>query len=208
MTATTTEKETPRKVNFAFQGDKMVIPENMDLDEAKAAIEAQITEESVKVSINETIEAFPLDGAVAMWKVLQRRYGWTHLKPTVGMFGSLHPPVMVGVEIGFGERIQVPWGNISVPKIEGLLTTSCKWIDGMPYFLLSGTVQRKSERTVAAIAQEIRDEVKKNSIYRAKAVKINFRDQYGDRKEFDFNLCPKFIDMASVGETTPIFTWF
>ena len=199
------ESDTPRKVAFVYHGDKIVLPENMTLDEGRDALEAQIQEESVTVTINEAIDAFPLDGAVALARVLQRRYGWTHLKPTPGFFGP-RPPMMVGVEIGFGEHIQVPWGNMAVPKIEGTLTTSCNWIDGMPFFVLSGSVKRKSERIVAAIAKEVREEVKKNSIYRRKAVKINFRDGDGNRKEFDFNLCPRFIDMGTIGDTDPIFS--
>lgn len=198
------EEKEPRKVDVEYGGNKIILPTDMDLDEAYEAIGRQRDEESVYVAISEQIDAFPFDGAVAMMRVLQRRYGWTHLKPTPGFWGS-SPPTMVGVEINHGERVQVPWGRMAVPKIEGTLSTSYAFKDGMPRFVLAGEVMRKNERTVQAIAQEIRDEVKKNSIYRAKAVKINFRDQNQERREFDTSLCPKFIDMVSVGDTTPIF---
>jgi transitional endoplasmic reticulum ATPase len=198
------EKEIPRRPSFEYKGDKLIIPENMSLDEVRDAVDAQIEEDSVQVTINEPVNAFPLDGAVALWTVLQRKFGWTHLKPTETMWGS-YPPTMLGVEIDFERRIQVPWGHIEVPNIEGRFSTGCAWVDGIAKFTISGTVPRKSERLIAAIAEEVRQEVKTNSIYRGKAVKINFRDSDGDRKEFDFNLCPKFMDMSGA-DNPPIFS--
>jgi transitional endoplasmic reticulum ATPase len=200
------ETEVVRKVDFESKGDRIIYPEDMDLDQVKQAVERQIEEESVVVSINEPIAAFPLDGAVAMMRVLKRRYGWTHLEPTnMGFFGT-RPPTMIGVEIGGGQRVQVPWGNMSVPKIDGTLTTGFQFKDGMPFFLLSGNVKRKHEKTVSAIANEIREEIKTNSIYRGKTTKINFRDKDGDRVDFNVNLCPKFLDIDTMGDTEPIFS--
>lgn len=199
------EEEKPRKVEFSYEGDRMIIPEGMDLDEAKMAIERQIEEESVNVTINEPIRAFPFDGAVALMRVLKRRYGWTHLIPTEGFFGP-RPPAMVGVEIAFDERVQVPWGNMCVPKINGNLTTGVTFDNGIPMFQLSGTVQRKHERIVHDIANEIRKEVKENSIYRGQTVKINFRDGDGERREFDWSLSPKFFDASTYGDCEPIFS--
>lgn len=199
------DKDKPRKVDFAYQGDRMIIPEGMDLDEAKLAIERQLEEENVDVQISETIKAFPLDGAVALMKVLKKRYGWTHLIPTQGFFGP-RPPSMVGVDITHNETIQVPWGNMGVPKIDGTITTSYAFDNGMPQFRLSGTVKRKHERVVAAIAAEIREFIRTESIYRGKAIKINFRDGDGDRRDFDINLTPKFINLETLGDTEPIFS--
>jgi ATP-dependent 26S proteasome regulatory subunit len=200
-----TEAKEPRKVDFVYGGDKFNIPDGMDLDEAAEAINRQREEEGVDVAINEPIDAFPLDGAVALMRVLQRRYGWTHLEPTPGFFGP-RPPVMVGVEIGGGKRVQVPWGNMRVPKIDGNISTGYRFNEGMPCFLISGNVKRKHERTVSAIAEEVREEIKRASIYKAKAVKINFRDNDGDRKDFDYNLCPKFMNVEEMGDTEPIFS--
>lgn len=210
MSLTTTangkpEEKDVRKVDFDYSGDKIVIPENMDLDEAYEAIGRQRDEENVTVSISEMINAFPMDGAVALMRVLKRRYGWTNLVPTQGFFGP-RPPQMVGVDIGFGEKIQVPWGNMTVPKIEGTLSTGYTFKDGMPCFLISGNVKRKHERIVQQIANEVREEVRNASIYRGKAIKINFRDGDGERREFDASLCPRFIDMKTIGDTQPIFS--
>jgi hypothetical protein len=74
------EQEDIPPVNFAYEGNKFVIPENMSLEEAQEALRRHAEEESVTVNISETIKAFPLDGALALMTVLKRRYGWTHLQ--------------------------------------------------------------------------------------------------------------------------------
>lgn len=199
------EDNVPKKVDFVYEGDKMVIPEDMSLDDARDAIIRQIDEEAVTVQISEIIKTFPLDGAYALMRVLKRRYGWTNLKPTPGFWGPT-PPTMVGVEVNFNEHVQVPWGSFTVPKVDGTLTTTVHFEDGMPLLRISGTVRRRHERIIASIAEEIRLEVKEHSIYRFKAVKINFRDQDGNRKEFDANLAPRFLDLSSLGDTSPIFS--
>lgn len=205
MATNTEEPKVAKKVDFAYEGDKIIIPADMTLDDAADAIRRQSEEENVMVNISEKFAAFPFDGAVAMMKVLKRRYGWTHLVPTQGFFGP-RPPQMIGVEVSHNERVQVPWGQMVVPKIDGTLQTSYHFENGMPYFLLSGTVKRKHERSVASLANEIREQIANDSIYRTKAIKINFRDQDGERKEFDFNLAPRFIDLESLGDCTPIFS--
>lgn len=198
------EKDIP-KVDFEYAGSKIVIPEGMDLDDAIGAMERQRDEENVTVSISEQIDAFPMDGAVAMMHVLKKRYGWTNLVPTKGFFGD-YPPVMVGVEVGPNERIQVPWGNCKVPKIDGQITTGFAFKDGMPVFRVSGNVKRKDERTLSALAREMREHIKAHSIYRGKAIKINFRNSDDERREFDTSLCPKFIDLEATAKEEPIFS--
>ena len=199
------EKKAPRKCQFQYEGETFVIPKGMDLDEAIEALKLQSEEENVTVTISEKIKAFPLDGAVALMRVLKRRYGWTHLTPTPSMWGP-KPPLMIGVEVGVNETLQVPWGNMQIPNIDGTITTSYDFDNEMPVFVLSGKVKRKHEARLAEIANEIREEVRSNSIYRSKSVKINFRDSEGDRKTFDPSLCPRFLDLKSMGDTTPIFS--
>ncbi len=194
-----------RKVEFEYTGTKIILPADMTLDEAEEAIHRQAEEENVKVTFSEKINAFPLDGAVALMRVLKKRYGWTHLVPTPGFWGPT-PPAMIGVETAVGERVQVPWGDMMVPKVDGVIKTSVGFDNGQPYFQLSGTVKRKHERIIAAIANDIREEVKSGSIYRFKAIKINFRDSAGERVEYDNSLAPRFIDLATVGDCKPIFS--
>lgn len=178
------------------RGDKIIIPENMELKDAQRYLREKEEEEETYVAVSETVNAFPLDGAVAFQKVLQRRYGWTSLKDTPGMFSS-NPPRMIGVPIDHNKTIQVPWGRCEMPNIDGYLETGYSFNEqGLPIFNLRGQVRRKHEKTIADIAVETRKEVANFSIYKAKAFRINFRDSDNERIE-DFNpsFSPVFMDM-------------
>jgi transitional endoplasmic reticulum ATPase len=194
-TSKTEEKEPPRKIDVEFHGDKFIIPHDMDYDEAIEALARQRDEENTDVSIQEMVNAFPLDGAVAFQKALKEKYGWANLVPTPGFFGS-SPPTMVGVEIAFGQTLQIPWGRCIVPKVDGTLSTGWRMENDMPVFNLTATVKRRHEKNVAEIAKRVREIVATESIYRGQAVKLNFRDTDGERRyEFSPTFAPKFIDL-------------
>lgn len=189
------EKEPPRKIDVEFHGDKLVLPEDMNYDEAIDALARQRDEENTEVSVQEPVNAFPLDGAVAFQKALRERYGWANLVPTPGFFGS-NPPQMIGVEIAFNQTLQIPWGRCMVPKVEGFLATGWREENSMPVFNLTATVKRRYEKVVAEIANRVREIVATESIYRGQAVKLNFRDADGDRQStFSPIFAPRFIDL-------------
>lgn len=185
-------------VRFENEGDRLVLPKNFSIDDGIEALQRKKIEDETDVSIREGVNCFPHDGAVALAKVLKRRYGWTNLVPTPTFWGP-RPPAMLAVEIAYGERVQVPWGNATVPGIEGTISTSFEEHDdgGMPTFMISGTVKRKHEKIVHEIAEEVRQVVKQESIYRGRAIEIDYRDSDGDRRDFDIEFAPRFLDITS-----------
>lgn len=204
-------EERPRgneEITVERRGDRIIIPENMELADAQRYLREKEEEEETFVAVAEDIPAFPLDGAVAFYNVLRRRYGWTNLKPTPGMFGSKNPPQMIGVAIGHNETQQVPWGRCEVPNISGHLDTSFNFNEvGLPIFRLNGQVKRKHEKVVAEIAKDVRKEVAKSSIYKGKAIRINFRDAEGDKiTDFTPAFSPVFLDMEKHSKQVLIYS--
>lgn len=191
---TTAELLGTEEVAVVRGGNSIVLPDGMSIEKARACLRAKEEEENQIVAISEKIPAFTLDGAVAFMEVLKKRYGWTNLHTVETMFGS-KPPRMLGVEISATENMQVPWGECSVPNIDGVMTPSV-WADerGVPMFLLTAKVKRKHEKEVASIAAEVRKYVSENSIYRGKIVSMNFRDSDGDRMHsFPIEFSPKYL---------------
>lgn len=188
--------EALKKVDIVFSGDRMIVPENLTFQEARDALTLRENEESRVVQVREIIDAFPLDGAVAFNQALSEIYGWTNLIPTESFWGDI-PPKMISVEIGYNTCIQIPWGRCTVPKIDGYLETGFAQGEGnLPVFMLCGEVKRKDEKQVLRIAKRVREIIEKQSIYRGKAIKINFRDSDGELRSFDPSFSPKFIDMS------------
>jgi transitional endoplasmic reticulum ATPase len=108
---------------------------------------------------------------------------------------------MVGVEIAPGKFEQVVWGDVQVPDIKGVLTTGVTKRDGMPRFLIQGTVLQKYVGQVKKIAELTRKIVREESIYRGNAVRLS-SDANG---QVNFQNDLKFLDVSNVNEDELVF---
>lgn len=154
-------------------GDKIEVPQNMELgDVIKSLILLQEQEEEY-VGIRAEIDVYPSDGAHALTLALKEKFGWQRMVPT-GFFGS-KPPMMLDVDVGpRGESVQVPWGRMEIPGIDGFLQTDADMKDGRLIFVLAGKVKRKHERKVKEIVDLVRTVARERSIYRSKAIRVTF----------------------------------
>jgi transitional endoplasmic reticulum ATPase len=186
---------------------KIVLPEAMTFTQAAEWCMKMEERDQQPISIQETIDAYPLDGALAFMKALQRTYGWTDLRPTPSFFGP-QPPKMISVKINaLGETVQVPWGKIAIPGVDGSLQTGVAIVEKQPKFQIGGTVRQKHASAVAAIAALTRQIVKEESIYRGQALRMSFEGQDIEAESFNpFNGVPEFIDLADVQASELIFS--
>ena len=183
---------------------QITVPEGMSIEQAILCLERLKKEEETIVAVREEIDAYPLDGAHALAVTLKRIYGWATLIPEKTWFGP-QPPQMISVDIGPNQREQVPWGLMKVPGVTGEIRTEYAIKDGRPIFVLGGKVVRKHERVIASLANEVRKTLKEKSIYKNKAIEINYRDENGERTEFTIGRAPKFIDLSRTNEAELIF---
>lgn len=199
-----TDKKKFTSVEVVRGGEQIILPDGMTWNQAHEWLDRREAEEETFVAINEQISCYPLDGAIALMKALKHRFGWTNLVPTPGFFGAT-PPVMVGVEVGPTEVVQVPWGRIEIPNVAGYLAPGVAFKDGKPVFLLYGEVKQKNRPTVAEIAQSVREYVLKESIYRGKAIKVDFPPFFNPKTFQPTDHCPKFLDTSLTREEELIF---
>lgn len=195
--ATTLKDAEPRTVvaDIVQFGEKLVIPTGVTLEEAKGLIERRQKYEAQKTVVSESFDAFPLDGAVMLDRVLNRRYGWSPAVPTPGFFTD-NPPQLISVEVGPGQTKQVPWGRFLLPNVEGNINCGVnRTQDGRYCFAIHAEILRRDEEVVRKLFDDVRQEIKTNSIYRGKAIRINFLDDDGDALT---NPQPKFLDTDSV----------
>ncbi len=194
-----------KNVGFEQKGTKIILPMGMTFSLAQKWLKRRQEEEETEVQVVEEVDAFPLDGAYALAKALERIYGWSNLRPTPGFWGST-PPAMICLESGIGTSVQVPWGRMVFPGIEGHIDTSFTKKDGRMIFQLVATVKRKHEKHIHELADVVRQIVREESIYRGKAIRITYRNSEGTREKFSVNHCPKFIDTAKVNPDELIFS--
>jgi len=188
-------------VKVTRQGDEIILPENMSLDEAMVWLDRKKQEEENVVAVHEVVDAYPLDGALALAKALAQRFGWTNLVPTPGFWGD-SPPVMVGIEVAPYKTVQVPWGSMQIPGVDGRLETQIGKKDGRPVFVLTGEIRKKHQKTISEIAALTRDILRKESVYKGKAIRIVFPEP---TEKFDPQKCPTFLDLGQVRESELVF---
>jgi transitional endoplasmic reticulum ATPase len=189
-------------VNIQRDGDQIILPKGMSYDEGITWLKRKKEEEEQTVNVHEEVDAFVLEGLVAFHKAIAKKYGWVGLEPTPGFFGP-QPPTMIGVEVSPGTTLQVPWGRVTIPNVSGWLGTGfVPKGENRVIFLINGQVKRKNLEDVRELARLTREMVRQDSIYRGKAIQVQFPKPDSD---FDVTACPKFLDLKGIREEELVF---
>ena len=196
-------KMTCKDVEIVRSGKQIVLPKDMDYNEAIEWLRRKREEDERDIGIHYEFQYSPMDGAVAFHRALAELHGWAELVPTPGFWGPT-PPTMIGVPISLNEVMQVPWGRVMIPGIEGHLQTGIQ-AEPTPRFVINGKVKQKNKEQVAAIAEKTRELLRERSIYRRQAVKISFKWQREGREFSPSEHCPKFMPLEGVDENDLIF---
>lgn len=136
-------------------------------------------EAEAEVAVHEAVRARPLDGAYALAKAATELFGWTERRASFSFFGK-KPPTEVSVEVSYGEYIKVPWGKLAIPDVDGELMCQTGEIDGLPCFVVVGTVKRKSLPYVTKLMELTRKIAATESIYKGKALVIDTTEETDD----------------------------
>lgn len=185
---------TAENVEIVRKGTQIILPEGMSFDEAGEWIKRKRKEEETIVAIYHDLEAFPLDGAYAFSKAIEKIYGWSSTKA-----------VMVTMSISPTQTVQVPWGKVEVPGIEGELQTGLDTSGSIPKFVIQGRVKAKHRPEIMKIYELTKKILREQSVYRHKAIRVDF--SYMTKRE-GFNPLndePKFMDVSSANPNDLIF---
>lgn len=179
------------------EGHKIIVPESLPLDRAVRVLMRQMEAEEQLVEIADQIPVFPWDGALALAKAIEETFGVVLQNSTWSMFGK-NPPHKLSVEVGPNETVTVPWGEFSLPGIDGTVTTDMyKDAEGRAGFRMSATVKGKHEPLVRRLFAVTRRHATV-SIYQGKAITTTFTS--------DGELLPlPTIRFLSPGSVDPIF---
>lgn len=184
-------------VGIEHKGTKITLPakpEEMTIDAAIDALARKKQDLETELNVNEVIDAFPLDGAVAFVKALQRKYGWANSVPTPGFWGPT-PPQMITVDIGPNaeDKIQVPWGGFQIPGIEKQINTSVTGTKRGLALMISGKVRKKDVAVIKELADLTREIVRTESIYRGRAIRLRSASE----TTVDVNNPPEFMNLSA-----------
>lgn len=172
MADTLDKRKVVQVAEIVYHGDALQIPEKMTVDQAIGHLLRHQEEQEKKIAMVRDYSAYPIDGAVALRNVLQKKYGWVEAKPTPSFFGDT-PPMSISVEVGPRKKEQVLWGRMALPGLTGGYVDTGVGKKGQRFFFkLSGEVKRKHEKDVIELFDLVEKELKAHSIYKGKAVRI------------------------------------
>lgn len=193
-----------KDMEIVREGTQIILPPKMTYEQAQDWLARKREEEETMIRIQETVNTFPLDGAIAFMKALKQKYGWTSLQPVPGFFSDT-PPTFIGVNVSPVDTVQVVWGRIEVPIIEGNLNTyAVVTNDKQVVFGIMANVKRRYKEDVHEIIKLTRKLAREESIYRGKAIRAVFPDVEAEK----FNPtehAPHFMDTSKTNSQDLIF---
>jgi len=191
-----------KDVEITREGNQIILPNGMGYNTAIEWLGRKRDDEETIVSIHHEFPCFPLEGLVAFKKAMDKIFGYVGLRTDTTMFGQKIRPVMVSVEIAPGKYMQVPYGKIEPPTLEGgYLQTGMDTYSAIPKFILGGEVKKKFESSINKIAEMIRTIMKEDSIYKGKAIRVDLEFMRDPDKEFNpTDDAPKYMDLSKVSE--------
>lgn len=191
-------------VTYAAE-DQIILPEGMTYKDAREWLTRKERESEKEVDIRYVIVGYPVDAALAFYKALQQTYGFTSMVPTPGFWGPT-PPTMIGVEISEDETVQIPWGSMQISGIDGRLETTIDFKDGQPSLMIAGSVKQKHKQKVDDLVKLSKFLLKNESIYKGRAIKVNFESYPPKDPRFDPLKAPKFMNLNHVNPDELVFS--
>jgi len=152
---------------------KITLPESMKIPTAITWLERKQKELEKQIETKTVFECYPTDGAVAFYRALESVYGFTDPQRRQSWFGSF-PPVFVDVKTGVTTSVRVPVGEIKVPDVEGAFYSQWTVSKGRARFQMTFIGKKKHEADVQRIIDETKRLTREESIYKGKALRIDF----------------------------------
>lgn len=176
--ATKTEKVHVAEVVKA--GSKLVLPDGWD---AKQAIEflhkLQEAEES-QVQVVGKWSVFPLEGAYALERAMEKVFGMTIQVGTPGMFSDT-PPLRLTVKVSPTEEVSVPWGRIKLPiKDKGYVDCGTEMTDRGLIFVAMFTVLGKWKTQAEQAVKMVQTMLNENMLLKGRTFSVRFRGDDGE----------------------------
>tara|TARA_R100000234_G_scaffold101521_1_gene70580 strand:+ start:6327 stop:7742 length:1416 start_codon:yes stop_codon:yes gene_type:complete len=174
--ATVLENEARSGMNYTFDGDQFIFPGHVSsLKEAGDICYDMHHELEEEVSNRHQFTGHPNELLYAFYKACNDTFGKMTGKSTSSFFGS-QPAESRNIDIAFGERITVPYGNVEVPGLPiemhvEVYEHTNRWESILTF---STTCRRKFESLVKRIIAEVERIMNTESIFKGKAIDSEF----------------------------------
>jgi transitional endoplasmic reticulum ATPase len=187
------------------QGRQILLPEGMTLKSAARLVTAQAKSMEEAHAFSKVFRYRPWDGAYALQETLREIFGVGGTGKAIHTFFGTNPPEYRSVEVAPGEEVRIPWGLIDFPVLEAEIMTGAT--NDPQYGLLfqvTITAPKKYEPQINGIWMAVEEYLKRNSIYKGKAI-VGVGRLGRDGFEYPTFLDPKATDPAKVAYRRDVF---
>jgi transitional endoplasmic reticulum ATPase len=161
--------------SIEFVGTKIVLPEQYEgrVPDAIEYLNRYYLSQEKKYGHNRTFNYRPNDGAHAFNATMKKMFGTAGIGINIPatFFSPERPPQMISINTGVDSTEQIPWGEIDFPPLEAKFSVgSSRDREKGLLFHLNVEAPKKFKRHIEAFFTMVEEELKKNSIYKGKAI--------------------------------------
>lgn len=153
-------------------GEKIILPDGMSLPEARAWLEKIEKAEEQVINFRSEIKCYPYDGAYALYRAMQEKFGYADVITAKNPSGGT-PPTMVSLRLPDNTMINVPWGRLSFPGLDANSYLETSYNNAEMKFVIAGTIKRKFQKAVDHLIILTEQILKESSIYKGNAIRVN-----------------------------------
>jgi transitional endoplasmic reticulum ATPase len=153
-------------------GEVITVPEGMSLAEARAWLEKIEKAEETIVKFHFEMKAYPSDGAYALFRAMQKKFGFADMVAEQNASGST-PPTMVSLRLPDNTMVNVPWGRLSFPGLDPKSYLETRYDNAKMLFIVTGEIKRKFQKAVDSLMLLTEKILKEQSIYKGNAIRVD-----------------------------------
>lgn len=186
------------------------IPEEMKLTEAAEWLVKIDQDMNKTVAVSSRFKnTNPFEGAAATASAITEVFGFFDMQSTPSFFGP-KPPAMLQVRTGPqpGDILNCPWGRMGFPGIDkdSYIETNFQVGEQSVEFIIGGQIKKKDQPKIDALIEKIGQILRSGSIYKSKALQVNFNFLWDCDKEYELSTHqPEFMDVAGLTPDDLIF---
>lgn len=191
-------------------GSTLIVPTHLSYKQAREILERQEASEEELVSLNEMVPVFPWEGALALRKAMEQRFGFSLSQPIETFFGPILPQEIT-IQTSVTTKEKILWGRMMWPlakvppggKSNEFLQTGTSSKNGVMVFAVGGQIKRKWLGEFNELMKLVHKIAREESIYRGKAVRIAFTDENNEQIELPE---PEFLDLSKAKLEDMVYT--
>lgn len=152
--------------------DKIILPEGMSFRDARVWLERIEKSEETVVKVRYEMKAYPWDGAYALFRAMETRFGYAAHVAEKSPSGD-NPPQTISVRLPDNTYVSVPWGHLQFPGLDAKSYLDTGYDNANMKFIVTGEIKKKYKPAIDALITDTELYLKEHSLYKGNAIRVD-----------------------------------